>query len=168
MAEKKNNPYKEALDEIVCQVMEQTAFVFPEPADLSEGVSLDELEMLIASLSFSGEKDGEVSLAASVDFCIELSANLLGREMDETSSREEYSDAAKEMLNIITGQLLTRIFGEEAVFNLTAPRIRNVSGDELFSMIERNVYSFNMADEHPVLVTLTLSEKAHEHQSSDS
>ncbi|MBD3169766.1 MAG: hypothetical protein GF307_09815 [candidate division Zixibacteria bacterium] len=163
MKEKNDMKYKDALDEIVCQVMEQTAFVFPEPADLSEGVSLDEHEMLIATLAFNGDRDGEVSLIAPVNFCMELSANLLGKDIDETCTPEEYSDAAKEMLNIITGQLLTKVFGEEAVFNLTAPVTKSLTGEEMYSLIENNVYSFNMADEHPVLVTLTLKEKAHEH-----
>ena len=156
--------FKELLNEVVCRVMEQMAFVFPEPADLSDGVAFDDIELLLTSLSFKGDKEGQVSLIVPVEFCMELSANLLGKDIAKAGTREEYGDAVKEILNIITGQLLIRLFGEEVMFNLTAPEIKDISGEEIFPLIENNVYSFSMADDHPIIATLTLAEKAHEHK----
>jgi chemotaxis protein CheY-P-specific phosphatase CheC len=136
--------------------------VFPEPADLSDGIAFDEHEFLLASLTFNGYKEGEVSFITTSGLLVELSANLLGEDEESSITKEKYSDAAKEVLNIIAGQILTTLFGEEEVFNLTPPEVRDVKGEELFKIMEETTHSFNIADDNPIITTFALREGAYE------
>jgi CheY-specific phosphatase CheX len=149
------------LNSVVSNVMEQTAFVFPESADLDDGINIEEHNFLSTTLAFSGDRQGKVVLILPVNLCKELSANLLGEDKDSTE--EQYTDAAEEVLNIITGQLLTSLYGEEAVINLTPPRSGRISGNELFSLIENKIYALSKVDDQPIIIILSLPEKVHEH-----
>jgi len=161
MAEEKR---KELLGEIVRSVLEQTAFLFPEPADLYDGVSLDGYEMVWASIDYSGDREGEVSLIIPMEMGRELSTNLLGEEIDNNDNKDKAIDATKEILNIITGQLLTRMYGERALFNLSTPQIKDFMQDEFFGALENKDYVCNLVDEYPVIVTLTIKQEECEHK----
>jgi len=75
-----NPEFKEALNTVTCRVLEQIAFVFPEPADLTAGIVFEDQKMLSVSLSFSGIEHGELSLIIPEEFCLELYANFLGKK----------------------------------------------------------------------------------------
>lgn len=160
--------WKTILNDVVCRVLEQTAFLFPEPGNLSDGISFDEHEFLSASLVFSGDRNGKVMLVLPVDMSLELAANLLGEDEEIDVTTEKHFDAAKEILNIIVGQLLTKLYGDKALFDLTPPNVRAISHEELFALIEQNEYALSVVDEYPIVALLNPTVKAHEHQSSGS
>jgi len=163
------NEYKDITLRTVMEVLEQTAFVFPEPADMIDGVSFDDLKFIMVTLGFTGDKQGRVKMILATDFCAELAANLLGEELDETLPEENNYDSAKEMLNIISGQLLTRIFGDEALFSLSAPDVEPIASEKLFSLIDSADYALCMVDEYPVITMFALEEaRSNEHQSIGS
>jgi len=163
------NEYKDITLRTVMEVLEQTAFVFPEPSDMLDGVSFDDHKFIMVSLGFSGDRKGRVNMIMATEFCAELAANLLGEELEETVPEENDFDSAREMLNIISGQLLTRIFGEEALFSLSAPEVEEIVNDRLFQMIDSEDYALCMVDEYPVIAMFTLEEApSHEHQSTNS
>ena len=56
----------------------------------------------------------------------ELAANMLGLDDDESPSEEQQKDALRESLNVICGNLLPRVGGKEAVFDIQAPEILDV------------------------------------------
>ncbi|MCP4633798.1 MAG: chemotaxis protein CheX [candidate division Zixibacteria bacterium] len=151
------------ISEVVCEILQSTAFIFPEPADLSDGIAFDENEFLLAHLTFNGYREGEVSFITTTGLLVELAANLLGEDEENSISEEKYSDAAKEILNIISGQILTTLFGEREVFNLTPPEVRTIKGEELFSILEESPYCFSIADDNPIITTFALKEGAYEH-----
>ena len=158
----------ESLNEVVSKVFEQTAFLFPEPANLADGISFDDLELFLVTITFSGEAEGDVSLILPIEMCRELSSNILGEDAGETEDREKYIDAVKEILNIITGQLLTKLFGHKALFNLSAPQIMELNREEFFSTIEQKDYSCHLIEQYPVITTLTLRTGSYEHTGAGS
>jgi chemotaxis protein CheY-P-specific phosphatase CheC len=163
-----DNERKEYLKEIVSSVLEQTAFLFPETVDLNDGVSFDGHDMLWASIDYSGDREGEVTLIIPLDLCRELATNLLGEDPEDNDEKEKAIDAAKEILNIITGQLLTRLYGEKALFNLSAPQIKDFVQEEFFSTLEQKDYVCNLVDDYPVIATLTTRTEEYEYKSIGS
>jgi len=153
---------KETLNEVVCNVLEQTAFMFPEPADLKDGISFDEYDFNLAKVSFGGDRTGDVYLIVPTEFCSELAANMLGEDIEESDSGGKQNDALKEILNIIAGQLLTSLFGEKKIFSLSTPEVSELSKEEFFSLIEKNDYACSISDDYPVITFCTLEEEPHE------
>jgi CheY-specific phosphatase CheX len=152
----KNPEYSKALREVISAVMEQTAFMFPEPAGLEDGFTFDELEVVVVTLRFSGDREGEMSLVFPVELCHELAANILGEEKADEISRDQCADAAKEMLNIITGQMLTRLFGDGALFNLSAPVCIDPAQEEFFAALEERDFACFRIDTYPVIATFMI------------
>lgn len=158
----KNQTPKEALGTVICRILEQTAFMFPEPVDMEDGISLDEYEYNIAKLAFDGDNSGEIILIVPVEFRAELAANMLGEDIEESDSKGKHADALREILNIIAGQFLTTLYGEKAIFNLKPPVVSELPQEEFFSLIEENDYTCVISDEYPVISYLTLTEESHE------
>ncbi|MCB9357312.1 MAG: chemotaxis protein CheX [Calditrichaeota bacterium] len=99
------------------KVFETSAFLTVYP--LEEGQELPTPEQG-ATMQFRGEAAGRVSIRIAVSVLDEIVQNLL-----EVESEEEFvqrrSDVLKEMLNMITGNLLTEYFGSGPVFDLSPP-----------------------------------------------
>lgn len=157
---------KETLDTVTCHVLEHAAFMFPEPADMSDGLPLGEFEMVAVTISFRGKKRGTLEMIAPVDFCEELASNMLGEDISETRSENKHHDAAKEIVNMIAGQLLLELYGKDALFNLAAPQIRQISKEELFAVIDQKEYACSLVDDYPVIVIFTEAQTTYEHQST--
>jgi CheY-specific phosphatase CheX len=152
----KNENINEILNSVVCEILEQTAFVFPEPADQEEGINFEGFEYMETTQFYSGDKVGLVKLIVPKEFCKELSENILGEDLEIDKSVGEIADALKEVLNIITGQLLIELYGEEAIFNLTPPQVNELSKEEFFSFIENYEYALALSDNYPVITILSL------------
>jgi CheY-specific phosphatase CheX len=154
---------KESLNEIVSKVFEQTAFLFPEAADLSGGISFEDFELIHVYISFTGDAEGEVSMVLPFEMCRELSSNILGEDFPETEEREKAIDAVKEMLNIITGQLLTKLFGHKGLFNLSSPELKELNREEFFGSLEQKDYSCHLIEQYPVITTISIKAGVYEH-----
>lgn len=164
----KDRKLEEILNAVTCRVLEQTAFMFPEPADMADGFAFGECDMMNATVKFNGDKEGTLSLIIPAELCQELSANMLGEDIDEADSDEKEMDAAREAVNMIAGQLLTELYGETAVFNLQPPETARLSSEEFFEAIEKKDYACSMADDHPIVTIFSLGKEKHEHQSTGS
>lgn len=109
------------LNDILFQVAEQTlenlAFIFSFPEE--DAPPADEPHLALG-VSFAGPFAGRLVMKIATGVLPELAANMLGLEEEETSP-EEQRDAAAETLNIVCGNLLPRIAGSEAVFNISSP-----------------------------------------------
>lgn len=157
-----NKKTMEIINDTVSGVLEQTAFMFPEPVDMASGVAFDDFEYVQVKLKFSGNKSGEVRMIMPVDFCAELSANLLGEDIGDVDPEENNFDSAKELLNIITGQLLVNLFGDTVLFSLTDLEVKKLENEDFFSMIEGREYQCCLVDDYPVITIFTLQELADE------
>lgn len=106
------------LREAACEVLEQMCFLVPDalgpgPADLDPRPSV--------WLHFRGPFAGRLQLACDESLMAEIATNMLGLEDAPDSMRQ--LDALRELANVICGNLLPRVGGTQAVFQVEPPRI---------------------------------------------
>jgi len=112
---------KRIITGVTSETLEKLAFLFafaddersddgPEPA-------------LTGRVEFNGSLRGALVVRVSTSVIPELANNMLGLEDDAEISAEEQQDAFKEMLNVVCGNALPAIAGEQVEFNIGAPEI---------------------------------------------
>ncbi len=112
------------LNNILYNVAESTfgslAFMLsmPEPDD---GTVAEETTTV--SVEFSGPFGGQLIMTVNAEMLPELAENMLGLEPGEDALHDHGVDALKELLNVICGNLLPKIAGVEAVFDVEGPQI---------------------------------------------
>ncbi len=103
---------------------EELTFMFtdaePDPAQLEAPFEAG------ARLWFRGPIQGALTVCLYGNVLLALSRNMLAEK--ENPSREMQLDTLKEVVNVICGNLLPRIGGEDAVFDLNPPDVVT-SGD---------------------------------------
>ena len=112
----------ETLRQVIADVLERFAFTFVE----DEEPQFHEAGWLLSDLAFTGPVRGKVSLALSRELASELGVNILGVD-PETAPPDVAEDAIKELTNIICGDLLYRLYGQQAVFDLCVPALRTAA-----------------------------------------
>jgi CheY-specific phosphatase CheX len=115
------------LDPTLAAVAEDTimslAFLFLMSEEEAGETQTD--QTVVASVEFSGPFTGALYVSAPTEMLDELAANMLGFEEGEAGVPSETvkNDALKELLNVICGNLLPEIAGNEAVFKVHAPSV---------------------------------------------
>lgn len=107
---------RELLQEVAISVLEDAAFVFPEPAESSGS-----WPEVAARISFHGEDEGQVALAVDADLAREIAANLLGLDTGDGEAEGMRQAAIAELLNIVAGALVARAFGTRTRTRLWVP-----------------------------------------------
>ena len=145
----------EALTEVFCSVLETLAFMFGDQVEKDE-LPPESDENLAVKIRFKGPNAGELTLIAPADICLELAANILGVDDSSELADAKAHDALKELVNVTCGQLLTTIFGEEPVFDLTVPEVQPIDGPGWRELLtnEESV-AFNV-EENLVMLHLTI------------
>jgi CheY-specific phosphatase CheX len=109
----------DVLAEVAGRVLEDTAFVFtdraPDPASWSEAA-------VAAEIGYAGPEQGEIRMVASPALAARLAANMLGAEPEDAESVERGPEAVREVLNVVAGALMARVFGTGVVCHLDVPR----------------------------------------------
>ncbi len=114
----------ELLSAKIIEILEKLAFVFAEPVEAADdGFDGETISMEAA---FTGPFSGSVGLEFEAGVVAELAANMLGLEDPEDLTPEQRTDALKEALNIICGNILPVIAGKTAVFHIAAPAFPGV------------------------------------------
>ncbi len=112
---------KNILARVTSETLERLAFLFtfadderytdgPEPA-------------VAGRVDFSGFLTGSLVMRVSTPGIQELAVNMLGLDDDTEISPAEQQDAFKEMLNVICGNALPAIAGNQVEFNIGPPEI---------------------------------------------
>ena len=110
------------------------------PETIEDG-QLPSKNLWTAHVRFSGPYDGGVYVAVDGGFLPELVSNITGEEKSEDQTL--LLDGLGEIGNIIAGNFLPTIEGEEAVFVLAAPEVTKVtSNDNANSPSETLILSF--------------------------
>jgi CheY-specific phosphatase CheX len=114
--------HSNVLMEVAGETLEQLAFIFSFPDDMdSDGIWAESVTG--CHVTFNGQAEGGLLMLISSDALPELAANMLGLEEDETPPLDQQHDAMREALNVICGNILPRIGGAEAVFDIQKPEI---------------------------------------------
>ena len=151
---------KEQTIEVVNRVLEETAFVFTDSLMPEEVPDPSNWEASGVALRFFGTPSGEMRMWASDGFARCVAANMLGVAEDDPAAAENGIDALKESLNIIVGNYLTVVYGEEPVFDLGLPG--PVDPEQLAQDFAHPEAILLAADDHPVLILIEI-DKAAEH-----
>jgi len=159
---------KEKLSAVLCRVLEQVAFVFPEPVSDSGKIDPTAEPFIEISLAYWGASSGRVMLILPLSLSHRFAANMLGLDPDADGPADTQADAAREIGNIVTGQLLTEMYGTRAAFNMAAPEVRELSPEQFFAILDGNQYVCNMVEDRPVIAMVTETEAVNERQSTHS
>lgn len=113
--------FKNVLARVASETLERLAFLFTFADDER---NTDGPEPAFAGrVNFDGYFKGSLMIRVSTSVLQELAANMLGMDDDAEISPEEQRDAFKEMLNVICGNALPAIAGNQVEFNIGPPEI---------------------------------------------
>lgn len=149
-----NSERREIVSDVFCDILEKLAFMFgeevgteemPEP---SEGITL-------SSMSFSGEMVGTLEMAVPTEMSVEVAVNVLGIDADEIDA-EAANDSLKEVLNVICGNILTAIAGEEPIFDLSVPGVKDISSSDWRELMNDPDSINFLLDDNPVILRLQI------------
>lgn len=119
-----NPSHDQALAQAAEETLANMAFLFPSgdaPGNgLGDGAGGPETA---AAVEYHGPGNGMVCISASRALLPSLAANMLGLDDPSTAQPEQQNDAFKELLNVITGNLLPLIDSPQNVYNIDAPRM---------------------------------------------
>ena len=111
----------------------------------------------VVEVDFTGVVNGSYLIFAPRDLLAVLATNVLG--LDEEPTPESCEDAFREMGNVLSGNLLTEMFGEDTVFDISLPRVRDTNGGDREQLERNKQRTFNLcADGVPVAVTFWAQE----------
>lgn len=125
----------QTLVKVLETVLEQFAFAFCELVDKSE-LETDEDEFVQSSLSFTGPCNGEMSIIMPAELCAEIAGNVLGLDEDSGDVLEYAQDTLKELLNVYVGNILTELYGEDALFDFATPSLKRLNLDEWNELVK--------------------------------
>lgn len=140
---------------VISRVLEDAAFVFTDQLDVQDIPDAVSWDADGVSLTFEGYRRGELHMWASDGFARIAAANMLGIDVSEEGAREKGMDALKEILNMIVGNLLSAMFGDEPVFDLAIPQ--KLSESVLAGDCKSSDGIWLAAEEHAVLFTIVLA-----------
>lgn len=151
-----NNNTKDVVWKVVKDVLERFAFMFADDPNSGEDTDWTD-EYLHAVISFNGASRGRLSMAAPISLCTELAANVLGINPEENAD-EMASDALRELINIVCGELVVALFGNEMIFDLTVPTLDHIDSKRCRTLsADPNQLRF-LVDGAPILVGLSIME----------
>lgn len=157
---------KEKLSAVLCRVLEQVAFAFSEPVGDTGKIDPAAEPFIEITVKYWGASSGKVLLILPLSLSRQFGARMLGLDPDTDDTADTQADAAKEIGNILTGQMLTAVYGPRAVFNMEAPIVRELTSEEFFSILDGNQYVCNIVENRPVIALFVEAEAEHERQSS--
>jgi len=105
----------------ISEVIEELALMTVEVAEELEEFVPD----TAGSIDFSGPVNGRLSARCHRTLGTKLASNLLGLEPDDDDAHEKACDAFGEMLNVICGNLVTKVFDPERTFTISMPQVEN-------------------------------------------
>jgi len=145
----------EIVEKVFCEVLENFAFLFGDPCKKNELIANNKA-YLSAMINFRGSRHGIIGVAAPVDLCVEMAAGILGIDSDDDDAGEKAGDALKEFINIMCGQLLTTIYGDEEIFNMSIPEIESMDENEWQNLVDRPETIGLLVDDSPIVGYLSL------------
>lgn len=139
----------ERISELVVEALERTAFVLVDDVDVERAGELPSPTHCV-KISFSGAATGDVFLAASEGFVVELASSILGVEPDEVDSAQEGADAISELTNIVGGSIILELGGDQNYIHYGLPM--PIESDQLPDIADDTARCFLECDDELLTV----------------
>lgn len=137
--------------QVVGRVLEETAYLFTDEIEECDIPDVQEWEAEGVKLFFTehnGTRCGAVHLWVTKGFASLAASNMLGIDEDDEQAIEKGMDALREILNVILGNLLTEVYGEEPVFDINLPT--SLGPEHLEEDFDANYSVWLEAEDNPV------------------
>ena len=85
-----------------------------------------------STLAFTGRYEGTISVACSQKLARILAANILGLDEDEINIPEDLVDSVREVTNMISGGILTRLTLQGEPVDLSVPKVGMIDNEDDF------------------------------------
>ena len=108
------------LERIVTNSLERAAFVLTDPVGLEVPATFDSHAHITYK---SAAEQADIYLSASDGFLRELAASMLGLEEDDPEIDADLGEALSEFANILAGEIVVALGGEEQRFALGIPEL---------------------------------------------
>jgi CheY-specific phosphatase CheX len=144
---------KKQIETTVIRVFEQFAFMFARLVEDEDFPGRD-APYTAAVLPFFGPFTGQLTLAVSSEECVVFAANVLGTSAEDREAQEDAEDSLKEVVNVLCGQLLTEIAGDEVVFNLAVPGLQILDQEKWAALLHDAETLPFIADDVAMLIRL--------------
>jgi hypothetical protein len=105
--------------EVACSVMADCAFLLTEPVESASNWPASEL-VRHAAIDFEG---GALSLTTTSELAEAIACDMLGLESGDPEAIAQASSALGELVNVVAGALLARLFGTSGNYGLGLPRV---------------------------------------------
>jgi CheY-specific phosphatase CheX len=102
----------------------QTMLAMELELEDASSMPLAEHGFLTGTVRFVGEAQGEVTLAFSPHLSLQLAATLLGSDMDAEHPPEAINDAIGELVNIVTGNLQSKLCDANLPSEVGLPEVK--------------------------------------------
>jgi len=126
---------KSLLTQVANDTLEKLAFLFAVPDN--ERVDDGPDPMVVGRVAFNGYFDGSLLMRISSSVVAELAGNMLGLDDGAEISDVQQLDALKEIINVICGNVLPAVAGDQVEFNIDAPEILSQKDAKDMSMTGR-------------------------------
>ncbi len=151
-----NESQQELVFDVFENVLEQYSFLFLERVEKEE-ITTEENSFARASLSFTGPKEGLLSLTIPDTLAIEMAGNVLGIDPEDEKAQQYAHDALKELINVFLGQLLTTLYGENQDYDFGVPVCETLDHDQWDHLLKDPISHACMLDDYPALLVFQAS-----------
>jgi hypothetical protein len=107
---------------VLGRILESAAFLFTDSFDVTDRPEIDTWDCEGVQLAYTGHSAGYFHLWTSRSLARCAAANMLGCDEQAAGNEAKMIDALKELLNMIAGNMLTQLYGNEPVFRLGIPQ----------------------------------------------
>lgn len=143
--------HREIAGKVCSDVFEQLAFMFCEEIDI-EDITPETESFLQAQMSYRGGQTGAVEIIAPTRLAENLAYNILGVDEGDELEPGAASDALQEILNTICGRMMTAIYGEQVVIDLTIPETHTITVQQWQELCGAKEYVALEIEDEPVLI----------------
>lgn len=121
----KSNQTASEVATILSDVLADLAFMFGGPEE--HPLRPRPETWIECSIGYSGPVTGAIRFRCTRSFSVMLASNLLGVDPSDVDVKRKAEDAVKELVNIVCGHVVTTLHGDDAVFDLSIPRVAELA-----------------------------------------
>lgn len=154
------NLSSEVLEEVAADTLNNWGMMFTEQSS-STAISTTSTDLdgaYVSNLILNGPKECVLKVVASKDFAHNLCQNLTG-ESPDNYNEDELKDCLREMTNIIGGKLITLVFGENVVYDLSNLSCKNIIQDDINSFLSEDISTCLLGDDSLVGLSFSLKDQ---------